>query len=183
MLATITFCYTGISTSIMGWINTYLIDYLRFSAWWAAALLSTYSVGLALGRLFCGFIAEKMPYQSLLALVSLFSVITSGVAFLSNNQVLVYIGFALTGFAFASLLPLTLSVGTSRFPTLAGTITGITMTFGAVGRTIIPGLVGVTADYAGVHQGFRLLFIFVVVILIATITLAIVLKKSPKMVK
>ena len=80
-------------------------------------------------------------------------------AVFSHNPIIIGIGFALTGVFFATLLPTSLALGTKLFPEYTGTVTGLLIFFGALGRTFLPGLVGVIADNSGTAIGLQVLLV------------------------
>lgn len=177
-LGVIMFGYTGIGTAFMGWINTYLNSHLFVSPWAASIVLTIYSLGLSVGRLAISEIAERVKYERLLIVSAVLSTLTTVLALSSGSAIVAGLGFGLTGFFFAALLPTCLAIGTGQNPHLAGTVTGLLITFGAVGRTIVPGLVGSIANSASIARGMQILLVFSGLIVVAALVLNV--NKSTK---
>jgi len=159
MLGFIIFGYTGVGTAIMGWINTFLLEALHTSAWTASFVLALYSAGLAVGRLACSAVAERLPYERLLLIIAALSTATMAASLWAPVVAVSGIGFFLTGFFFAGLLPTSLATANRDFPQLAGTVTAVLITFGSIGRTVLPGFVGVAADLHSVAAGLQWLMV------------------------
>lgn len=173
LLAVIAFGYTGVGTSFMGWINTYLITGLGASSWGASIVLTLYSLGLAIGRLVNSFIVERIKYRRMLLLSSVLSFASATVAMFSPNTLVVALSLTLTGFFFSSLLPTSLAIAANYFPAATGTITGLLITFGSIGRTVLPGLSGAVADLSGIAAGMQVMLVFVFAMVLASLGLMV----------
>jgi len=159
LLGVIMFCYTGTGTAYIGWINTHLTRTHHLSNFYASLVLTLYSAGLAVGRLFVVFISRRLTYAKILLGGAFLSCFSASLAVFSHNPIIIGIGFALTGVFFATLLPTSLALGTKLFPEYTGTVTGLLIFFGALGRTFLPGLVGVIADNSGTAIGLQVLLV------------------------
>ncbi len=177
LLGVLTFGYTGIGTTFMGWINTHLTQSLSLSTWLASTILAIYSIGLSLGRLISSFIAERVQYEKMLVISTLFSLGAAMIAVFSTHPSWVALGFGLTGLFFAAILPMSLAIGAKRFPLLTGTVTGLLITFGSLGRTILPGVVGVVADYQSLSLGLQLMLIVILAMGVSAIALTTFARK------
>ncbi len=178
LLGVVTFGYTGISTTFMGWINTYLTQTLTYSTWLASSILAFYSIGLAVGRLLTSFVAERYSYEKILAISAALSFCTAILSVYSLHPVWVAVGFGLTGFFFSALLPLSLAIGAKRFPMQTGTVTGFLISFGSLGRTILPVSVGFVADNSSLILGLRSILLLVLAIFLASYTLLVMAKRD-----
>ena len=132
--------YTGVGTALMGWMNTFLLSSLGTSPWSASIVLAIYSERLL-------FVAALGSSVALAMSLWAPSILVSGTSFF------------LTGFLFAGLLPTSLATANRDFPELAGTVTAVLITFGSIGRTIVPGFVGAVADVSNVTVGLRWLMV------------------------
>ncbi len=182
-LGLIMFGYTGVSTTFTGWINTYLTSEVALSTTFASLILSLYSIGLSGGRLVISMIAEKVPYERLLAVSAITALVFASIALTSTNTVLITIAFGLTGFCFAALLPISLALGSKLYPDITGTVTGILIFFGSIGRTILPAIVGFVGDYSSLASSLRLSLIVIGLVIFAAVGLIVTQKKEVRNVK
>ena len=167
LLSFIVMGYTGVGTALMGWMNTFLLSSLGTTPWSASIVLAIYSAGLAAGRLACSAVAERLAYERLLFVAALGSSVALAMSLWAPSILVSGIGFFLTGFLFAGLLPTSLATANRDFPELAGTVTAVLITFGSIGRTIIPGFVGAVADVSNVTVGLRWLMVISVAMVLA----------------
>ena len=172
LLGVIAFGYTGVGTAFLGWINVYLVRERAVAAWRASSILSWYSIGLSAGRLALSYVPDRVRYEYLLVGAAVCSLFTAVVALTAVNELLIGTSFVLTGVAFAALLPTSLAVATRRFSHIAGTVTGLVITFGSLGRMLLPGLVGAVADYSSVTLGLRLMLVVLVAVALSAVCLA-----------
>lgn len=162
LLSFIIMGYTGVGTALMGWMNTFLLERLGTAAWYASIVLALYSAGLAVGRLACGALAERLAYERLLFITATLSAAALATSLWAPNVIWAGVTFFLTGFFFAGLLPTSLATANRDFPQLAGTVTAVLITFGSIGRTIVPGAVGAAADAYCVSVGLQWLIVIVI---------------------
>lgn len=171
LLGIILFSYTGVNTTFTGWINTYLTGDLALTTTLASVILSVYSIGLSLGRLVVSLMAERVPYVRTLLISVTTALVFASTALFAQHPALVMIAFGLTGFCFAALLPIGLAVGAKLYPEITGTVTGVLIFFSSMGRTVLPGLVGIIGDYTSLAFSLRLTLIFIGIMVISTIAL------------
>lgn len=145
----------GSDVTMAGWTSTYLVD-RGFAPGSAAAALSSYWFGLIAGRLaFSRFVDREKAA----------AVARSGGACTAAALLLVLAPWTpvlammplLMGMAVALLVPTSLALGGERYPARAGMVFGIMLTAAQVGGMLLPALVGVVAERAGLRAGMALL--------------------------
>ncbi len=172
LLAVVVAGYTGVGSSILGWLNTYAVGELGMTTFAASLILTLYSVGIASGRLAASFAAERVGYERLLAFCAVLSMGMAAITVLSTHPIWMGAGALMTGFFFASLLPTSLAIAIRRFPELTGTVTGVLITFGSIARTIVPGLVGIIGDLSSLTVALRSLLLILAAMVVAALLTA-----------
>lgn len=172
LLAVVVAGYTGVGSSILGWLNTYAVGELAMTTFAASLILTLYSVGIASGRLAASLAAERVGYERLLAYCAVLSMAMAAITLWSTNPIWMGAGALMTGFFFASLLPTSLAIAIRRFPELTGTVTGVLITFGSIARTVVPGLVGIVGDLSTLTIALRSLLLLLAAMVAAALVTA-----------
>ena len=153
MLSGIMFTYNGIGHTIMGWVNTYLSGELAATVFTASLVLTLYSVGITVGRMFWGNISERIGYPAALLICSVGGFIFVTSATVVQNLWWIGASLALTGVFLAGIFPISVACGTSLFPEMIGTVSGYVITAASLGSMLLPFLVGAFSDVVGLRYG------------------------------
>ncbi|NLK07174.1 MAG: MFS transporter [Firmicutes bacterium] len=153
MLGGIMFTYSGMGGIIVGWVNTYLSTELTAGVFAASIVLTLYSVGLTVGRLIWGGVSERVGYIKTLIICSMGGFAFVGLALVIKVFWWIAVSFWFTGFFLAGLFPTAVAYGTGLFARLTGTVTGYLITMASLGGMLLPSLVGVLSDAAGLGVG------------------------------
>jgi fucose permease len=151
----------GTDVTMAGWTSTYLIErgFEPRSAAWA---LSSYWFGLIAGRLALSRYVDRDKARAI-ALAAGASAACVLLLVLSSGAVLAAMPFV-TGAAIALLVPTALALGGERFSANTGMVFGVMLTAAQVGATVLPALVGVVAESAGLRTAMALLVVNGVII-------------------
>ena len=143
--------------TMAGWTSTYLVD-RGFMPASAAAALSSYWFGLIAGRLAFSRFVERDKAGAVARAGAGCAVITFLLLVAPFEAMLAVMPF-LTGMAIATVVPTSLALAGERFPSNAGMVFGLMMTGAQVGGMVLPALVGVVAERAGLSVGMALLVV------------------------
>ncbi len=144
-------------SSIAGWTSTFLIEagFTPESATWA---LSSHWLGLVVGRLlFSGRVDRAKSTAIVRGAAAGALCIAMFVA--ARATWALAIGPFTIGLAIAVVVPTSLALAGERYRGNAGTLFGMLLTLAQVGGIMVPSLIGLVADAAGVRAGLSLLVV------------------------
>ena len=154
-VAALFFIYVGSETAVGGWIATYArrLDLGSHAFWamtptffWGALLAGRMTAPLALRRL-----RETTVASAGLALASVGIVVILA----SRSITPVVVGATMTGFGFASIFPISVSMLSHWFSTMAAQVGGAIFPVAYLGGAALPWLVGaVSAQTGSLRAGF-----------------------------
>ena len=148
----ILFFYVGTESSINGWLVTYLINTNLLSEGGAQSLLSGMWIVVIVGRLTCAYISTKFSNEKILVGSSTGIIIFLFLFLISRNPIwIVFCIFAL-GISLAGIYPTTVS-NASYLINGSGIATGLMLSCGGLGASVIPLAVGFWAEKKGIHAG------------------------------
>lgn len=148
------FLYVGIEGAAAFWITSYFSDVL------SAADMGTYALSGFWGLMIIGRILGskiKSNTGKVMNISILFSVGAVLLGVLVKTPITGILGFSLLGFGFAVIWPVLITFASKRFPDNTGSAVGIMMMFSAAGGMIIPVLIGIAADHAGISTGLMII--------------------------
>jgi FHS family glucose/mannose:H+ symporter-like MFS transporter len=136
------FLYVGAEIGIINYLPTYFGEKFELSKSNAAFLVTCFWVSMVIGRLFCGYLAEKLSYKKYVH-ISILAVIVFMIA-LSINQVLIFsvILVFLVGLAMSGLFAANLLYANSIINKDAGSTTSILISSGGIGGAVVPLAIG-----------------------------------------
>ncbi len=159
----------GSDVTMAGWTSTYLMD-RGFEPRTAAWALSSYWFGLIAGRLALSRYVDR-DKAGAMAVGAAACAACVLLLVLSSGALLAVTPF-LTGTAIALLVPTGLALGGERFPANTGMVFGVMLTAAQVGATVLPALVGVVAEAAGLRTAMALLVANSIVIVCVALAVA-----------
>lgn len=143
--------YAGVEASIGAWTYTLLTLDRGLSASWAGALVSTFWGGLTAGRLMTALAGGLLPTHRLLQLATASVLGGTLLLWLGSGPVLMLAGIALSGCACGPIFPTLVATTPLRLGAVhTPNAVGIQIAASGLGLSIVPALVGVIADAAGV---------------------------------
>lgn len=161
--------YVGIEASIGLWGSSYLIAEKGISVGYAGFIVSAYYASLTVGRMISGFLTFRFSNRFILYLSEgLLLTGLAGIFLLGKNVVI--IGFLLTGLGSAAIFPTMLHETPRRFGnTNSGAVMGVQIGLAYIGTAGLPFLLGIAGEMFSMVILPLVLFIFGLVLLIATI--------------
>jgi MFS family permease len=141
--------------SMAGWTSTMLTD-SGFTPAAATWLLSSHWLGLIAARILFSHRVDRVKRTAIVraALCGSLSILIFAAA---PWDVTLIGGPFVIGFAIAVIVPTSLALAGDRLPGNAGTLFGMLLTLAQVGGIVMPVLIGLVADRAGVRVGLSLL--------------------------
>lgn len=146
------FVYVGAEVSMSSGVpillkNNFGIEGLGLWVSWALFFLPIL-VGRFAGALVLNWLSAK-KFLIITVIISLAGILT----IFSGNEVLTYTGIIFVGLGFANIFPLVFSITIDRMPERSNELSGLMVT-AIVGGAIIPPVMGLVADSAGIAFGF-----------------------------
>lgn len=130
--------YVVSETSVAVFANTYLRTRLHAPENWAIYAIALFWMSMAVGRLLCAMIPERVSYEKVTAALLL----VSGLALACQGVVRTWewslAFFSLTGFLMSGIWPMVVGLNVKRHPRYTGTVLGVTVAAGAVGCVAAP---------------------------------------------
>ena len=165
LIAMIVFCYLGMENTVNGWFVTYLKDVGIMSAPAAAAMVSVTWIMILAGRLTAGKVSARFRSCDLILFLLIVSFAASAVLVRSRTQITAVISIAVLGFMMSAIYPTAMA---AAGPLMRGSAAAMSLYTGisAVGGILIPQLIGMIADRAGIGSA---MFCMVFDILLATV--------------
>lgn len=144
------FLYSGSEVGGWGWLSTFLKTDLGFSITQSSLAVALFWAAMTLGRIGCGpFILRYSTRVILIVLAFLSAVVTAFSGFISGNWSWPVIFFM--GLAYSSIWPLLVTFGGNQYPIYLSTVFALLIGSGGLGSTIIPYLIGIIGQNAGVR--------------------------------
>lgn len=146
------FTYVGAEAGFYGWIVTYLTTLRNFSDPDAQILLSLLWVSILVGRIAVVIFGRRLP-NSLFLLIEGGGVLVGALLLiLAKQPMLLTVAVVFTGLALSSFYGMIIA-NASELLTESTLASGIMLSFGGVGATVIPLMIGVLAKQSGLMTG------------------------------
>lgn len=156
------FCYCALECTAGLWASSYLSEYKGVDVDTAAKFASLFYIGITVGRLLCGFIADRLGDKNLIrygSLIILIGIVLLGIPTSMNEFSLA--GLIIIGFGCAPIYPSIIHLTPFRFgQEYSQSIIGVEMASAYIGITLIPTLFGGVADILSIGVLSEFLFIF-----------------------
>jgi fucose permease len=158
-------CYCGFEFSAGLWSASYLVEQKKLFSSTAAAWTSIYYGSITVGRLFCGFFANRFSARKLIRLSCFLSL--AGVACLfAKPQFFSLIGLTIIGCGNAPFYPTTIHETSARFgERYSQAAVGLQIACAYIGSTFIPSIAGLLAKYFSlkIYPWFLLLLLILII--------------------
>jgi len=157
----------GVEIGSISILTTFLMELRGFSQVTSKIGLIVFLTGMALGRLFLGFLARRERLvQYILTLLGLSALVYTGLFFMYFDG-LTYVAIFLAGGSLSALLPLMITLAGLLYQDMAGTVLGIVKVAAGLGGILLPLLMSVVARSLSFQASLlvfplALLFAFVV---------------------
>ena len=171
LLAAIITLYSGAGHSLNAWVNKYMLDIVRFPAFFAAGTLAVYNMGLTAGRLLCGLFIDKVGSRQVLRIGAAGALFSISAALLSSDSIIIVTMLFATGIFFGGLFPTTITVAVCKYPDKVATVTSALILAAAAGSMTMPALIGYLSSLRGLAEGIRFIIIPVILLTAAAFTM------------
>ena len=144
------FLYTGSEVGGWGWLSTFVKTDLGFSVTQSSLAVGLFWAAMALGRIGCGPFILRYSTRTIVIILAFFSAVVTAFSGSTTGNWSWLVIF-LMGFAYSSIWPLLVAFGGEQYPVYSGTVFALLVGTGGLGSTIIPYLVGIIGQNAGVR--------------------------------
>ncbi|NLB38737.1 MAG: MFS transporter [Clostridiales bacterium] len=164
------FAYCGAEAITMLWTSSYLVAVRDVPPETAAAFASLFFIGMTAGRIFAGFITDKLGDQRLIRIGGSVAIIGTLMILLPfQSDVPALLGFVVVGLGSAPVYPSIIHATPGLFGAdNAQAIIGIQMASAYTGSTFMPPLFGLLAGRFGLHLMPYVMLMFFVLMLYLT---------------
>jgi fucose permease len=166
----------GVELGSIGILTTYLIDLRDFTLTTSKVGLVVFLVGIAVGRIVIGLIAQDRKISSFILGLLGMSTITYTLLFYVGLGQLTYISTFMAGFSLSAIVPLIISFAGQAYPEMAGTVIGSIKVAFPVGGILLPFLMSLISRQATLQVA---LVIFPLALLIAFLILFFEFRSLP----
>jgi len=147
--ALVMFLYVGAETSLAAWISVFLGERWQMSPFAASAGLALFWGTIMVGRLGMSWLAGRVAAITLVRLCGVTGALACLALVLAPAPAWGYLAITAAGLTLAGTFPTSLAYATQLFPMRCGGVTGILVSSAGLGGMLLPWLVGVIADAAG----------------------------------
>lgn len=146
--------FSAVEITTLLWSADLLRDRGTASPGQAAALVSSVTIGLLLGRVIGSRLSQRYAIDSLLRLGILVAMIGFGVAWIQSDVITISLGLFIAGVGLSLNWPLGIARATLASGNRSTQATSLVSLFGSIAIAIVPFTLGATADAVGVHIAF-----------------------------
>jgi fucose permease len=168
LLVGIVFFYVGAEVGMLSWMPYYFETYKAVDKLSIPYLMGAFFALLTLGRLFGGYITEKIGYEKSLLIAAIGGTIC--LTIVQTSSQLYIIVFPLIGLFFAIIFPTSIALVSKYFTKQMGIVIGFLSTAAGLGGMLTTWFIG----YLGEMIGFRLSFLLPIVFMINVIVVLII---------
>lgn len=142
--------YVGVEVSLGSWTYSLLTEARRVAALPASRMISGYWVGLTLGRVALGHIADRAGPRRLIQLAIIGVALALVLVWFAPSVWLAALGLLLTGFCLGPIFPSSIALISQHVsPRLQQSAIGFAASLGSMGAALFPFLAGMLAQRAG----------------------------------
>lgn len=177
------FLYVGMEMSFSNYLPSILLQKTTFDESRAAAMLGLFWGFMVVGRLFCGYLADKYGYMKYL-LISMFIAVVAcfGLVYFEGNIAILAM-IALAGIGFSGVFGIALVYVNVAIPGLTNRTTSLLIACGGIGGALLPKATGLLMDHASVYASLLSFAFAIAGMFIVLIVLGMLGRKQLKIVK
>lgn len=146
------FTYVGVEAGFYGWIVSYLTTLRNFNDPDAQVLLSMLWVMILVGRVAFVFFGKRLPKALFLLFEACGVLIGALLLIIAEQPILLTVAVIFTGLSLSSFYGMIIS-NASELLTESTLASGLMLSFGGLGATVIPLLIGILASQYGLMSG------------------------------
>lgn len=152
----------GTEMAVNSWLTTYLKKELNTGMVLASTCMSIYWGGLLAGRLASSAVAIRVGAERMLWFHTALQIAAAVGLVITTSPVFTIVMAFMLGYAISADYPLAIAIISKEEDEAPGAATGGLFAAGGIGATIIPPLVGFTAEYSSLRVGLGLFIPFAV---------------------
>jgi len=157
------FVFTGVEGTAGQWPYTLFTEARSIDPAVAGLWVSIFWLCLTVGRVFFGFVIERVGIVPLIRAAMAGAILGAAVMWLNASATVSFLGFALVGFAMAPVFPVLTSATPTRLGTAhAANSIGYQLASARLGLAVVPALAGVLAESLGLEIVAPFLFVVAV---------------------
>lgn len=164
------FCYCAMEQTAILWASSYLVQFRGVDAAAAAGFAAFYCLGITLGRFMCGFISDRLGDKIMIRAGILVS--AAGIVLVmlpAESGLFALSGLIIAGFGSAPIYPSIIHSTPDNFgKENSQSVIGIQMASAYMGSTAAPPIFGILSSFTGIFIFPFYLFIFALVMIIAS---------------
>jgi fucose permease len=142
----IMFIYSGHQWGLSTWLPMYMEDYVGSGQILSSIALSSFWIGIILGRLTCSYISLKVDIKNLLTWCSFIGGTLLTIGILINTSFAIIVLSGLTGLLTGATVPMLVTVACNHFPKNSGAVSSMIFLYGTYSRMLFPWLIGLIAE-------------------------------------
>lgn len=173
----ILFFYLCSEASLVGWLVTYFQDAGIFPDALSTAMQSLLWIMILVGRLLCAVISNKVNKNALILTLGLMMTLFFVLMIVSDNPVVIAASVFLVGVSMSGIYPTTLSTMESKYNS-STVATGVCIGTATVGAIIMPSIVGIVAEHAGIEGGIATISVAMGLMVVLMVIKIIISPKS-----
>lgn len=152
----IIFFYVAFEMGLTDWSAEYLVKTKSISTAAAASFVSTFWIGLFIGRLGNPFFLKKLNFRN--QLLFLIIIASTSILGIINSQsiILTRVLFVTAGYGCSSIYPLVMTIISNTVEKGSHSVVGLTSAGGGLGAFLFPIITGTVSDEFGIATGFSL---------------------------
>jgi fucose permease len=158
--------YVASELGVGNWFVTFSREWYALDRTIGSLYLSIFFATFTFGRLFGGFIVEKIGYKKSL---TLFSISASVLIFLGITFKKLAILISLSGFFYSIIFPTVIAVIMKSFKKYTTSIIGVTITIASTINMLANFLIGKLNDLYGVFIGFSAILVFMMIVFLMSL--------------
>lgn len=153
LLAAILGLYVGAEMGVGSWLTKFMVAEQGVSLPFAGNTLSSYWLGLALGRFVLAFVAHRIDEAILVLVLSIAAAAALAVAVTSGDPWISAAAFTAAGLGYSGIFPGVIALGGRHHPENPAAITSILIAGAGIGGILVPWLMSAIADAFSVTAG------------------------------
>lgn len=161
------FVYVGAEVSMSSGVPVLLREKYGMTEFGLLVAWSLFFLPILVGR-FSGALILRVFSPSRFLIVTVLIAILGILMMFTSSMELAFAGIVLVGLGFANIFPLIFSITVDKYPERANELSGL-MVSAIIGGALIPPVMGLIADSAGIQAGFIVPFVCMAFILVVTL--------------
>ena len=174
------FLYVGMEMSFSNYLPSLLLQKTTFDESKAAAILGLFWGFMVLGRLVCGYLADKYGYLKYLIISMAIAVLACfGLAYLEGNLIILFM-VALAGIGFSGVFGIALVYVNVVIPGLTHRTTSLLIACGGIGGALLPKATGLIMDSTNIVTALLSFALAVTAMFLVLIVLSLLGQRQQK---